>query len=84
MTPKETSSVVIPAALSPADAEGIRLEALERLEGAKTTGAVSLDVDGASLTPCALQILIATTRTAERMGVTLEISEQGKSALAEL
>ena len=85
MMAQDASSIVIPAVLSPADAEGIRIGALEALEGStQREHSMIVEVEGDSPTPCALQILVAVTRTAERLGQTLEISERGNAALAEL
>lgn len=85
MSVQDTSSIMIPAVLSPADAEGVRISALEKLESPdQKDGAISVDIEGEALTPCALQLLVGTIRTAERMEKTLEISERGKAALADL
>lgn len=85
MTDQTTDPILIPAALSPAVAEEMREETLKKLEAAKgSSDSLSLDIDGESLTPCAVQILVAASRTAERMGVSLELSEQGQMALSEL
>lgn len=85
MTDGKSDSFVIPAALSPAAAEETRAGALRMLEAAQEdSGTVTLEVDGDALTPCAVQILISAGRTAERMGLNFQISEQGQKALSEL
>ena len=59
--------------------------ALSTLETAKESStAVKLDVEESALTPVATQLLIATTRTAERYGVALDTSEQCQHVLTEL
>lgn len=85
MTDPVPAIIEIPSAISPAEAEDYRMLALSALETAKDRStAVKLDVEEAALTPVATQLLIATTRTAERYGVTLNTSEQCQRVLTEL
>ena len=85
MTDQVATSIDIPAAISPADAEVYRSQILSKLEIAKdSSGSVTLDVDQPSLSPVALQLLIATTRTAETFGVALDISDECQGVFADL
>lgn len=78
-----TDPIVIPAALSPADADGVRNSTLKMLDAAKAgEGSLSLDIDGDALTPCAIQLVVATRRTAQQLGVVIEISECSQAALS--
>ena len=85
MTEKSPPAILIPSALSPADAEECRTNALAILEAAVgADSGVAIDADGTALTPGAVQILVATTRTAERMGVALIPSDQCATVLSDL
>lgn len=80
-----TDPIVIPAALSPAEAEEVRAVTLQMLEAAKEgEGSIPLDIEGDSMTPCAVQMVVSATRTAERLGVSLEISEHGRTTMSEM
>lgn len=82
-TSSEATAFVLQADLSPADAAEARdglLAALAAAEGAKTP--LSLDVEGETSTPCALQLLVSTKRSAESGEVELQLSEQADALLA--
>ncbi len=85
MTEQAPPTIMIPSTLSPADAEECRAKSLATLEAAAGDGSdVSIDTDGSAFTPGAVQILVATTRTAERMGVSFNTSEQCATILSDL
>ena len=85
MSEPASTSILIPSGLSPADAEAVRSKTLEMLNGARDgSNPVAIDFDGDTLSPCALQILVAATRTAEHAGVSYEVSDQGNAVLSAL
>lgn len=85
MTEQVASSIEIPSAISPADADAFKIQALSTLEAAKeTSSGVALGVEGQSLTPVAIQLLIAAMRTADRFGVALDVSEQCQGVLTDM
>lgn len=75
-----TGPVVVPAKLSPVDAEALREAALAALTAAD--GELSIDVDGDEPSVCALQILIAAKRSADAKGLNVALSESAEAALA--
>ncbi len=79
------STLTIQSTLSPADAEEAKAEAISKLEAVDPEKReIDFDIDGTALTPCAVQMVIATTRTAERLGIKLCATEQCGSVLSEL
>ena len=72
------ATFTVPGSLSPADAPKVCDELKKCFESAQAAGtAFSLDLDGEA-TPCALQLLIAATRSATASGVGLEVSENAR------
>lgn len=85
MSEQVAPAIVVPAGLSPADAEKSRESALQTLQAAQQQDSeVSLDIDGSSPTPGAVQLVFATYRTAERMKINLTVLEQCQSVLEAL
>ena len=85
MAHQVASSIEIPATISPANADAFRMQVLELLKSGKETASnVSLDLEGQSLTPVAVQLLTATMRSADRLGVSLDVSEKCHSVLTDL
>lgn len=85
MPEQVASAIVVPSGLSPAAAEECKESALQILQAAKQEAAeVSLDIDGPSPTPGAVQLVVATCRTAEHMKVNLTVLEQCESVLEAL
>ncbi len=84
MMEQETAAIVIPSGLSPADAEECRAHAMSTLETAhQEASSLVLEVDGTSPTPVAVQLLVSTARTAERMNVKLGLSDASLKVLTE-
>lgn len=72
----------IPGALSPADAQKICDELKQHLDAAREAATKpSVDIDG-DATPCALQMLIAVTRSATARDLGLSLSDNARNALA--
>ena len=85
MADKVASTIEVPSSISPANAEDFRLQALAMLEAAKESpDKVILDVEAGELTPVAVQLLVAATRTAERFGVAIEPSARCQTLMTEL
>ena len=85
MPEQASPTFTVQSALSPADAENAKAEAISMLEAVdQNPREIGFDIDGTALTPCAVQIIVATTRTAERMGIKLCATEQCGSVLSEL
>lgn len=81
----ETQSAVLSfqAELSPAEASDVREALLAGLATARDAKkSVSVDVQGEPATPCAIQLLVATTRSAAAAGVDLSLSERAGNILA--
>ena len=79
---QSAAPIVIEAALSPANAGDQRDQiwaAFEVAQSEKTTLAIGLD--GESASPCAIQLLIATSRSARKHDVALEFSAEAQAAL---
>ena len=79
------ASVVIEAALSPANAVercGEVLSVMEKARESNTTFVMGLD--GADASPCALQILIAANRSARKHSLPIELSDDAKAALEDI
>ena len=77
--------LVIEASLSPANAVercGEVLSAMEKARRSKTS--FTLGLDGPEASPCALQILIAASRSARKHDSPFELSKEAKAALAEI
>lgn len=76
---------VLQADLSPADAaeakEGL-LAAFEAAVSSKTP--MTVDIEGETSTPCALQLLVSAKRSAEGADVELVFSEQAQTLLADV
>lgn len=69
------AALLIDGTLSPADAEEAHGAALQAVEAAKAGGlALQVDVEGDQITPCALQILVATQRTTDAQGIDIALS----------
>lgn len=82
-TSPQPTSVEFQADLSPADAAGIRdalLTAVTSAQDAKSILTVTLL--GEQPTPRAVQLLVATTRSAQAAGVELSLSESAGKVLA--
>ncbi len=79
------NSLTMQAMLSPADAAAARDLALESILPAKA-GQTSLQVelDGEALSPCAVQLLVGATRTAEKQEVEIVLSEQAQTILSNI
>lgn len=75
-----SNDVIIPADLSPVDAVPLRESILAALEGAE--GDVGVDLDGEKASMCALQMLVATSRTATNRGISLRLSSRAEDALS--
>lgn len=76
-------AVSFQAELSPSDAVGVRDMLLAGIEAAKAGDtALELDLEGEPVTPCAIQLLVATTHSAAAAGVKLSLSEQADKVLA--
>lgn len=80
---KEDGQIVVPAALSPADARGVHDAALTALTSPQAAQGLSIDVDSDEdrVSPCALQILIGTTRSAKQAGIDITLLPRAKAAL---
>lgn len=73
------------AELSPADAPAERERVMAVFDKAKAAGEpLSVDIEGDNLSPCALQMLIATKRSAEIHSVEFAPSDAAESVLASL
>ncbi|MEM7061084.1 MAG: hypothetical protein AAF557_26185 [Pseudomonadota bacterium] len=73
---------VVPADLPLNKASEVRETALKTLGSAK--GAVLVDLDGDDPSVCALQLLIATKRSADGESLELKFSDSAKAALEEI
>ena len=81
--PSQPSPFALTADLSPADAAKAKDALMEAFSAAESTqSALSIDIEGEGGTPCALQLLVATKRSAEAAKVELILSEQATSMLA--
>lgn len=79
---EEPSRVTLSSTLSPADADKERDLVIGALDGAAGSEApLGIDLDGEQLSPCALQLLIATTRSAKNRNVALDLSKTADTAL---
>ena len=80
-----SGKVVVPSDLSPADAEATRVAVLEALGAAKAAATpleIGLDADRAG--PCAIQVMVATKRSADAASVSLTIPDQTRHVLTEM
>lgn len=83
--PKRPEPLVLKADLPPADAAETRDLAQARLEEAEAASApLTVDIEGERPTPCALQILVATTKSAERRGIDLSPTAEAQTVLSSL
>lgn len=79
------TTFVVPADLAPADAEVVRVAALSAIDKAKADdGHLFLELNGDRPSPCATQILVATTRSASAASVELSYSAAADKTLTEL
>jgi len=75
----------IPAALSPIEAGAARTRLLDALGAARSAGtALSVDLDGTPVLPCALQLLAALEKSAAAAGVELRLGPAAKAARADI
>ena len=71
------------AALSPAQAGEVREKAIAAIEAAVASGAnLRVNLDSDTTSPTALQMLVATVKTAEARGVGTELAETASAVLA--
>jgi hypothetical protein len=81
----DDGTLMLSAELSPADAPAERERVMAFFEKAKQAGEpLKVDIDGDNLSPCALQMLIATKRSAEIHTVEFAPSDAADSVLAPL
>lgn len=84
-TESTVTPIQIPATLSPADAEDLRVMAMEALRAASdTTQTTEVVVEEYPCSPCALQMFVATQRSAETMGISLTYSGDADALLADM
>ncbi len=77
--------LILSSGLSPADAPAERDRVLSAMTLARESGTgLKVDLDGDNLSPCAIQLLVATARSADLHSVKLEPTAVTKSALADL
>lgn len=81
----QTFDLTVPSDLSPADAEAVRERALTALGAAKEAGeSLALSLDGDRATPCAVQIVVAASRSSAAANVDLAVSAETQAVLAGL
>ena len=81
----DAAPLVIEAALSPANAVERCGEVLSAMEKARETNTpFAIGLDGTEASPCALQILIAASRSARKHGLSFELSGEAKTALTDI
>jgi len=73
--------LTVPADLSPADAAAVHDAAMAALQSG---GPIDVDLEGDGSSLCALQLLIATKRSAETCEIDLRLSDRAASALSEI
>ena len=80
---KEAAPFMIDATLSPANAGEQRDQLLASFEASqKSEAPLKIGLDGeADPTPCAIQLMIAVSRSARKHDVTLELSAEAEKAL---
>ncbi|MEM6621618.1 MAG: hypothetical protein AAF674_05270 [Pseudomonadota bacterium] len=84
-TDQDMAELVVPAELSPADAEDVRAEALEKLKAAQEGGTpLAIALDGSRAAPCAIQILVATKHSARGAGVPVVFAAETTQVLDSL
>ena len=85
MSESEQEELVLSSSLSPADADEERDQAVAAVKrAAESQKPLALSLDGDQLTPCAMQMLIAATRTAEIQGVKLSLSDGASAVMNDL
>ena len=81
----EAPAFSIQLELSPAEASDVRESLLAALNTAEETKqSLTLDATGEQITPCALQLLVAATRSSKAAAVGLTLTESATKAIAGL
>ncbi|MEL7469900.1 MAG: hypothetical protein AAFN27_15705 [Pseudomonadota bacterium] len=83
MSDNDVISVTVPAALSPADAPGMRDEVVEKLSAALASGGnLTIEIDGEQPNPCSLQILVGARRSADQKDANITYTGTGSEAFS--
>lgn len=80
---EQSGSLSFQAELPPSEAADVRDMLLAGIKAAKDGDkTLALDLEGEPVTPCAIQLLVASTHSAAAAGVRLVLSEQADKILA--